>query len=300
MTFFTLFLPIDNFFLKIRWKLTFFTLNSFWSNIKTPAQLEKLRKGEIGDLDDTIVVFHTAHSDVLSLAKEFAHSKYYEFRFLGKHSIKIATHIDILPRIKHCVIEVLRDEQWIHGVPSNYVTYKIYAENSEGITNEHLNEIFQWKDTVRLHLLSRKYVTPAVYQRIDELSALKNLRVLRLNIEKSGNDQQITVRPFLEKISTLKELQLTPQGMDADAVQQFVDSQVLPEGWIIKRAMDEDFQPIIRVVRKKRPFLYWRNFVESRWFGMNNCNKYIGNMMNTDEFLHFSLRISEIVDRICA
>lgn len=152
---------------------------------------------------------------------------------------------------------VPRNEKWLHGVPSNYVSYKLSIENSDGIPTDHLDVIFQWKDAARLDIFSLKYVTPAVHQRVGEFSALKRLKFLRLDVQQSVDHPTVTVRPFLENIPTLKELQLKPRSMSPDDIFKFMESQDLPDGWIIKRGMDETFNLIIRVVRKKtKPLLH--------------------------------------------
>lgn len=109
------------------------------------------------------------------------------------------------------------------GLPDNYNEYNIVYYNKTIATNADIDYMLQWKSAVRLEIWGVPSISWALSKRIDEMRDMKHLQRLAFNI--NAKDRILDVRPFLEKLPSLKSVSFYGPSMTDVELEAFVHSQ---------------------------------------------------------------------------
>lgn len=142
--------------------------------IKTPADLKRLKAGEIGTKYHSISVEPTAHPDTLNEITSFAGSDLREIHFFDH----IRNRFELRPAEKIALVKLTFSQGLLRFLPTNYRSYIIF--NGEAIAPSDIDAMLKWKSAERIQIEDQSDAAEQLErhsQRLSELTKLKKFGV---------------------------------------------------------------------------------------------------------------------------
>lgn len=188
--------------------------------IVTPVQYEQFKSGDIGKGYDVVRIESTAHPHILLEPKYFWNASSREIHFSDADGNRIALY----PKWQAVLTFLRSGENLTLGIPTNYKDYRIMSVNEAKISLSDLDNILQWKNAIRLDISDRSDVPYLLSQRINELKAMEQLKLISLYIDRNSF-QRLCVKPFLVELKSVESVNFLTGSLDENEFQDFVTRQ---------------------------------------------------------------------------
>lgn len=201
-------------------------------SVSTPADFEALKKGHIGDVNDSVIIDWNAHPDILSQPIHFAHAQFSEISFVDEFQMIGGNIITLHPSDRQAKTIFFSGENLTLGIPSDYAEYFLIYYQGATISEFDLDYVFKWTKATRLEVFddSDSDVVYQLSKRIDEFSALTHLRKIAFNIH-SETYGKLNLGSFLTKLPELKEATFHAKDVTFVDIEKFVNTRMNVSEW---------------------------------------------------------------------
>lgn len=196
--------------------------------ITTPEQYEQFKSSPISAFS-IIHIESPAHPQILSEPKQFADASYREIHFTDVNGNRITLY----PQVKAVFAFFREGENLTLGIPSHYKEYQIMSVNTAKITETDLDYILQWNSAVRLDISDRSDIAITLSNRVGELKAMTNLKILSLNIHHDSYGK-LRVKPFLNELQSVQYVNILAGSLTNTEFQDFLKNQETFNRWVVQ------------------------------------------------------------------
>lgn len=116
------------------------------------------------------------------------------------------------------------------GVPKDYAEYDITFKYPAKPSTENIDSILQWKNAREMIIRDQDDAVVSLYKRIDELSQLKKLSELDLDMN-DDTHEQFKVATFMDNMIGLKKISFTANHMTEEQKKEFEFKNKIPWNW---------------------------------------------------------------------
>lgn len=202
-------------------------------DIMTPDDYNLLLKGKIGNDCDNLMIYESAHSEVLSLPAQFANASYDVVTFRSGRLARLRNTIYIRPYEQYAKGIFNSGKILLRGLPLNYTTYKlVYAEDASLSVGD-FKAILQWTYAKKLTIFDDRQhdIANKLSRNLYELSQMSSLEDISLVLHKNTLEK-INIKGFLAELPALKQARFILSALISKETSiSFLEALKMPKRW---------------------------------------------------------------------
>lgn len=201
-------------------------------NVIHPDEYAKLKRGDFDNQYRKVIVFKEATPNILLEPVYFANSTFPEIQFMEPFNHVYNTiELRNTEKVKKSAFAgLMKNINPLEGVPKDYLDYVVHFSLSSIPTDSNVDTMLGWKKAKKLHVYDDGDMVQEFFNRIDELSMLKDLSDLQLDV-RDFTYLEVNATTFIENLPSLKQLVFKGFALTEDECKEFLANNQVPSNW---------------------------------------------------------------------